>query len=153
MSSVSRTSPMAWPSRPTERKGQYSFHHAECLALRKVQERLSWKFQRLAARNATVEYRWYQRAWYGVGPSANIASSGCGPSRLTAISTSRFTTTPVPPTRTNRTNCSALRRYLRSVSARVLLTSRTLSAALRPHLHNAHGRDVVGGRQPVASAP
>src|SRR5215208_5777770 len=43
------------------------------------------------------------------------------------ISTSRFTTTPVPPTSANRTNCNALRRCLRIVFARVVLTSGTLS--------------------------
>jgi hypothetical protein len=54
-SAVRRIRPMAWPARPTARKGQYSFHHRAWPALRKVQLRLSWKFQRLATKNADVE--------------------------------------------------------------------------------------------------
>ena len=58
---VSSSRPTAWPRAPTVRKGQYSFHHARCREVLKAQERLSWKFERFATRNAMVEYTWYQR--------------------------------------------------------------------------------------------
>ncbi len=55
MSRVSSTRPIAWPSMPTARNGQYSRHHDLCRLLRNVQDRLSWKFHRFATRNAIVE--------------------------------------------------------------------------------------------------
>jgi hypothetical protein len=47
--------PTAWPSTPTVRNGKYSENQPACAALRKVHQRLIWKFHRLATRNAMVE--------------------------------------------------------------------------------------------------
>ena len=55
MSSVSSRRPTSCPSMPTVTNGQYSRHQALCRPLPKVQDRLSWKFHRLATRKAMVE--------------------------------------------------------------------------------------------------
>jgi len=55
ISIVKMPRPTAWPSTPTVRNGKYSENQPACAALRKVHQRLIWKFHRLATRNAMVE--------------------------------------------------------------------------------------------------
>ena len=102
MSRVSSARPTTWPPKPTVRNGQYSCHQPETRLLRKVHERLSWKFDRLATRKATVEKTWYQRRLKSEVPSPTTASSKCGPIRRSTTSVMRLTMTPEPPTTPKR---------------------------------------------------
>ena len=55
-------SPTSWAEQPDgQERHVLAANQPECLALRKVKCRLSWKFQRFATRKAMVEKTWYQR--------------------------------------------------------------------------------------------